>query len=260
MKKLNRLLDSTEVFFKDWVLEKICSKEDFVVFVEYLNSLDSDSQIKNVKKNLSIAKFLKINSSIQKRMIQEVSPFVIKYFEKPSLTIQKEAIKIDASSIVHIKELKNEAIQFYWNKKVSKNYSELDKWVEENRCSQEEMDILVKWLNQLSENDLIHIFFKKPSALALIQNQSKKLCKQAVINDQISIKYVKNQTKELCELAILRSPCSFLYIKEQTVGLCLLALELDKSCYKYVRIVPNPDFETTLKNLKEKKAILEAFD
>jgi len=57
----------------------------------------------------------------------------------------------------------------------------------------------------------------------------------------------------------------FTILKNQTVDLCILALENENEpsidrffCFRFVKIVPNPDHETTLKNLYEKKAILDA--
>jgi len=43
--------------------------------------------------------------------------------------------------------------------------------------------------------------------------------------------------------------------------MCVFALERDfvfKNVYQSIRIVPNPDYETTLKNLKKKMSILKA--
>jgi len=70
--------------------------------------------------------------------------------------------------------------------------------------------------------------------------------------------FFKDQRKELCELAIKENSWTIQFIREQTVDLCLLALKYEEETLRYVRIVPNPDYEMTLKNLYEKKAILEA--
>lgn len=44
---------------------------------------------------------------------------------------------------------------------------------------------------------------------------------------------------------------------EQSVDLCLFALKKEPSLFYYVKIVPNPNFETTLQNLEKKKLILD---
>jgi len=48
-------------------------------------------------------------------------------------------------------------------------------------------------------------------------------------------------------------------VPDQSVNTCLLALRQNKANYKHVRIVSNPDYETTLKNLLEKKTIIDSF-
>jgi len=120
--------------------------------------------------------------------------------------------------------------------KISKASPRFSEWVVWKQCSQEEMNLFTKWLNQLSEEELCEYLEKDGSILSVIKNQTGSMCKSSIKN---ASQYLK-------------------YVKEQTVDLCLLALENSSPSYIYVRIVPNPTFPTTMTNLKAKKAILEA--
>jgi len=131
-------------------------------------------------------------------------------------------------------------------------------WLGLKVCTIKEIKRFNKWLNQLSEEEICSYLKKDGTILLAIKNQTVHMCKIAIQNDPFSIEFIKDQTKEICELSIKNFPRSIHYIKEQTVDLCLLALEKNPYTYQHVRIVSNPDHETTLKNLKEKKALLEA--
>jgi len=137
-----------------------------------------------------------------------------------------------------------------------------DEWVGWIQCSTKEMSIFKKWLNQLSEEDVCKYLEKDGSIISVIENQTNKICETSINQDPCCIKYIKNQNNYLCELAIIKNAFTIPYIREQTVDLCLLALETNPNTsshiYRFIRIVPNPDYYTTLKNLLEKKAILEA--
>jgi len=131
-------------------------------------------------------------------------------------------------------------------------------WVIAGHCSKKTFEKFIIWLNQLDEDSICKYLKKDASILSVITNQTKKMCNLAIMNMPGSIRYVKNQSKELCELAVKSNGFTIGYIKEQKVDLCLLSLEENINSFQLVRIVPNPNYETTLKNLLEKKAILEA--
>jgi len=141
--------------------------------------------------------------------------------------------------------MKNDQIQQLYEKGIKKlfekgiSYSRFSfiYWVEENIWTKEEMDIFIKWLNQLKDEEILE-YMKKygRSILSVITNQSDNLCKLAVDDSPENIQYVRNQT----------------------VDLCLSSLKKNPRAYRNVKIVPNPDFKTTFKNLLEKKAILDA--
>jgi len=134
-------------------------------------------------------------------------------------------------------------------------------WLEKEECTKNEMDLFIKFLNQLKDKEVLKYIENDGTILSMITNQSDNLCKLAVNQSPYDIEYIKNQKKEICEIAINKNPFVIDLIKEQTIDLCLLALEktkTDQLLYTFVRIVPNPSHEITLKNLKEKKAILNA--
>ena len=81
------------------------------------------------------------------------------------------------------------------------------------------------------------------------------------------ISLIDNPTQEMCELAIKLKPHVITYLANQSVELCLLALNtpittkyfIDNKEFKPymgVRIVDNPDHETTLRNLMAKKEVM----
>jgi len=130
----------------------------------------------------------------------------------------------------------NDQIESLFIERLKKSSYYFSNWDNCKLCTKDEIDLFTNWLNQLNEDDIC--FYLK--------------------EDLTILKSLTYQTKELCELAIRTNPYSIADIRDQTVDLCILALELSKSCHVFVRIVPNPDYKTTLKNLKKKKAILEA--
>jgi len=107
-----------------------------------------------------------------------------------------------------------------------------DNW----NCSKLEIELFTNWFNQLGEEEVCKYLKEDPTILLVISNQTDKMCETAVKTFPWSIKCLKNQT----------------------VDLCIYALDNVRYTWRYVRITPNPDYETTLKNLKEKKDILEA--
>jgi len=132
-------------------------------------------------------------------------------------------------------------------------------WSNLQICSKKEHKTFVNWLNQLNEEEICDYLKLDPTILSVINNQINKICEFSIKQEPWCLMFVKNQTKELCKLAIEKWSGSIQFVEEQTVEICLLALKLDKGCYKYVRIVPNPNYKTTIKNLLNKKEILEAF-
>jgi len=171
-------------------------------------------------------------------------------------------------------------IKQLFEKKLKKESLGFRFWVRDNVCSLEEFNNFSNWLNQLSEKQLLKYIQKDPSILKVIKNQTESICQTAIEKAPTCIRFLNNQTEFLCELAINKSPWTFEYvrnqtdylcrlaiekdpynialIKEQTIDLCILALQKRRNACNYIRIVPNPNYETTLKNLLEKKAILEA--
>lgn len=94
--------------------------------------------------------------------------------------------------------------------------------------------------------------------LSFFQNIILEECRNDYSGISIVPSFEKNET--FCKEAVSINGMALDYIENfnQTVDVCLLALEKDPESYDFVRIVPNQNYETTLKNLKEKKAILEA--
>jgi len=117
-----------------------------------------------------------------------------------------------------------------------------------------------KWLT-LTEYQLYSVLsdedFKKflKSINLLSEDQIISLLK----HDWTIIKYIENQTNPIILAAVSINSFSLQYITNQSVKACLIALKNNKDIYRYVRIVPNPDYKTTLKNLYAKKMIIDSF-
>jgi hypothetical protein len=89
------------------------------------------------------------------------------------------------------------------------------------------------------------------SMIAHTKRQTKELCLMALQNWPFSIGQIKNQTPEFCELAINQEPQSITQVKRQTANLCLLALEKNPQVYNLISICANPDYDSTMINLKK---------
>jgi len=139
----------------------------------------------------------------------------------------------------------NKQIQRLFEKKRSLN--RFNDWVKLNVCTKKEMDFFVKWLNQIDESEILKYIKEDDTILSAITNQTDFLIKHSIEESIFSIRFVKDQTIDLC-IFVLKKDEEF----ESKYKFYI------KNIYQYIRIVPNPDHKTTLKNLLEKKAILEA--
>jgi len=151
----------------------------------------------------------------------------------------------------------NQEIKNLFEKKKNKNYLFVN-WVKENICTENEMILFKKWPNQLNDEELFDLFKKDHTIFSAIENKTEQFILKSIEANSWVIGIVSEQAYHFSKLAISRNPLCLKSIKIQSVDLCLLALKQERFVYRYVRIVSNPDFETTLKNLKEKKEIIEA--
>jgi len=155
--------------------------------------------------------------------------------------------------------MKSRDIQKIFEEKFQKTDDFFFEWIDKSVCTKKEFDLLSNYFNSIEESELLNYIERDCSILAVIKNQTKTLCEMSIEVNSFSIRFIKDQTKEMCELAVRGNSLTIGYVKEQSVDLCILALVKESfSSYRFVRIVPNPDYETTLKNLYEKKAILDS--
>jgi len=150
----------------------------------------------------------------------------------------------------------NEEIKTLFEEKIKTNTMR-NVWSDNRFYKEGEQSFIYKWFNQLNEDQICFYLKKDHTILSIIENQSDHICEFAICCDYESIRFIKNQKNHLCKLAISKNATMIRFVKNQTVDLCLLSLEIYMPNYKHIRIVPNPDYETTLKNLYEKKAILD---
>jgi len=139
-----------------------------------------------------------------------------------------------------------------------------NKWTSIGVISASQEKEIIDYLNGLKEKEIKKYLWKDSSSLSVIKNQTEELCKTAIHLDPVAIRYIHSPKTSYWEHSLKENPYLIEYLREQTVDLCILALENEKISdpfrlvYKFVKIVPNPYHETTLKNLYEKKAILDA--
>jgi len=156
--------------------------------------------------------------------------------------------------------MRNDQIEALFKERHKKHKYLFEDWLDRKICDKHEMKFFKKWINQLSEDEFCDFLKTDWSILSAREDQSIKICERAISINPYSLKHIKNQTESICLFALQLDTNVLFLIKEQTVDLCLFALENNSLYYSYkdVRIVPNPDVETTLLNLKNKKDILEA--
>lgn len=71
--------------------------------------------------------------------------------------------------------------------------------------------------------------------LCHVKDQTPELCLTAVKQNGYALKYIKNQTPELCSIAIQNSEHALEYVKEQTPELCLMTIGKDSWTLQHVR-------------------------
>lgn len=137
-------------------------------------------------------------------------------------------------------------------------------------------------LIRVLKGDIWNISNQEYMNLYLMRNQTPKLVKVAMHEEPYTnFEYIHHKTKEVLDIALEKTPEALKYfnpqtsiewkialkyfpyalkhIREQTVEICLYALSIntDEATHTQVRIVPNPNRETTVKNLLAKKETLE---
>lgn len=89
--------------------------------------------------------------------------------------------------------------------------------------------------------------------------QTEELKLLAINQTWQAIRYIKEQTYEMCEIAVLKNSYAFAHItnpSHKTVDLAIKAMLGARiwRFYKTIDICPNPNFQTTFKNLFKMKA------
>lgn len=112
--------------------------------------------------------------------------------------------------------------------------------------------LLKDYINTKNENILI--FSQKNLKTYLRYDKDFQQSFKIIAKDlsEESILFILDSYPELLE---------FINQNQQSVDICLTALDkfsYEVHIHKHVRIVPNPDFKTTLLNLKKKKELLNA--
>jgi len=152
---------------------------------------------------------------------------------------------------MEVKERFNLLIQENKELKMNFNYC-----IEKSFYKKEEISMYTNWLNSLPEEFICRYLKKDGSIISVLKNPTDEMKRVSVNQNPNNIRFIQDQTDKIINIATNRG--CFDLVNRQSVDICLRALKLSQWNYVYVKIVPNPDYETTLKNLLEKKAILEA--
>lgn len=88
-----------------------------------------------------------------------------------------------------------------------------------------------------TEEECLEEVRSSPELLRFIENQSERICLEAVRNDRYgnALKFVREQTPEICMEAVKRSGSALMYVKEQTPEICLRAILTHPGSLAYVQ-------------------------
>lgn len=194
---------------------------------------------------------IKLNEDINTLSQQELLvylafyPIKIEQVINPSLELQVIAVTADPKAILKINKphLITQHIAY------SKNAPELL-----GSVPNADLELTKKYLRQY------------PNKITNFKNPHVELQIEAIRYNPSLIEDIQNPAIEACELALKINYKLLGLIKNQTIDLCIYALEeeykdvaIDDFCklFKEVKIVKNPNHETTLNNLKKRKEIMK---
>ena len=73
-------------------------------------------------------------------------------------------------------------------------------------------------------------------SLKYVKEQTEEICKSVVQQNGISLDYVKiEQTEEICKLAVQQNGYALQYVRNQNEEICKLAIQQNSWSFKYVR-------------------------
>ena len=75
---------------------------------------------------------------------------------------------------------------------------------------------------------------RKGYMLEYVKNQTEEICLEAVKQDGYALEYVENQTKEICLEAVKQDGNALEFVTDQTEEICLEAVKQNKKAIEYV--------------------------
>lgn len=104
------------------------------------------------------------------------------------------------------------------------------------------------------------LILRSPYSFILLKNPKLDQFENAIKNDHTFVhywkKYLLGYNQEIINKAISVEPVILLSITNPSIDNLINAIEKNSSFYTYAKIVDNPDPETTLTNLKNKKKLI----
>jgi len=96
---------------------------------------------------------------------------------------------------------------------------------------------ILKQRQELTKNNMVCKLAVQQNCLALkyVKNQTNEICKLAVQQCGYALPYVKNQTDEICILAVQQYGYALPYVKNQTEEICKLAVQQNGCALQYVK-------------------------
>jgi hypothetical protein len=114
---------------------------------------------------------------------------------------------------------------------------------------------LLQFLNsqQQTKKVCLEAVKQKPGTLKYVKNQTSEICLEAVKRQGYALRYVRNQTPEICMTAIKNNPVALQFVEKQTNKLCLEAVKSKGYCIRYVI---NKTYELELTAIKNDPYII----
>lgn len=86
-----------------------------------------------------------------------------------------------------------------------------------------------------NEEDALALVREAPMMLSDIDNQTTKICLEAVRLEGYALQFVKHQTPEICLVAVTTCPDALKFVREQTEEICLAAVKQDGLALAHVQ-------------------------
>lgn len=143
----------------------------------------------------------------------------------------------------------------YW--KIRESQISFNQWIEKGVVDSTYFNEAICVLNKIDKKQLFTVL-KQDTSVVEFLNLNEDLAIE-ILNKYPSLyKDIKIKSQRIDEAFIERFPGLLGEVSTQSISMCINALSQVSWTYSMVRIVPNPDPESTMKNLLKKRLLIEA--